>query len=764
MNKHQENTIPAVPGDPWAVVDTVRGQLQSDTALLSDEARRRARELDVLTHVGLVLAREMNLTTIFRVVVETTVQMLGYAQVGLHMLAGNTLVLQHHVGYTCIREHIPLTSGIVGRVARIGQPILLHNPSTDPEFIGSPSTSSEVCVPLFDAGRVVGVLNVETTNEPLLDDNDLRLMTLLSTHVSLAIERARLHTEVCERERRFQSLIEHTNDVILVLDEHGIIRYASHSAERMLGYTPEYILGHSIYPCLHREDVPTAQTVFQLAIQHPGRMHRAGEYRVRRNTGEWCIFEVVATSLLHDPTVQGIVVNGHDITERKAVEGRLQRMALYDTLTGLPNRAFLMEHLQRIIDKTQHHPQHRFALLFLDFDNFKLVNDSLGHLVGDQFLQEITTRLRQCVCSHDIIARLGGDEFTIVLENISDTLDALEVAGRIQRILAEPFYLNAHEMCTSASIGIALSSLGYTRAEDMLRDADTAMYQAKDLGKARHVVFDANMHTAVMQRLLLQTELQRSIDRHELRVFYQPIVELATGHVTGFEALVRWQHPQRGLLTPAAFFHVAEETGAIVPIGEWVLREACHQLRAWQTLFPQSASLTMSVNLSGKQFKQPDLIKTIDHMLRDTGVAPSQLILEMAEGVVMERDRFTSMTLANLQARGIPLCIDDFGTGYASLNCLQDFPLQSLKIDGSFVERMGAGDKAAEIVRAIVELAQNLHLEIVAEGIETQSQADQLRELGCTYGQGYFFSPPIDSVAATRLISGESPIPCPAAA
>lgn len=756
MNNLADGNIAFPSGNLWAVLDNIRIQRQADTALLSDDARRRARELDVLMQVGLVLARELDLMTIFRVVVETMVQVLGYTHVGLHMLEDDTLALQYHVGFKHIVERLPVTVGITGRVVRTGEPILLRNPLADPDFMGPPETTSEVCVPLFDGSKVVGVLNVETTVGQALDEGDLRLITLLSTHVSLAIERARLHTEVCERERRFQSLIEHTNDIILVLDEHGTICYASQSAERILGYTPEYMLGNSIYTCLRRDEVQTAREMFQRVLQHSGQMQRVGEYRIQRNTGGWCIFEVVATSLLHDPTIREVVVNGHDITERKAVEERLQQMALYDPLTELPNRAFLMEHLQHVIDQSQRYPERQFALLFLDFDNFKIVNDSLGHLVGDQFLKEITLRLRQCVRSHDVIARLGGDEFTIVLENMPATQHALDVAGRIQKALAEPFDLNGHEMLTSASIGIALSTMGYERAEDMLRDADTAMYHAKDLGKARYSVFDADMHTEAMQRLLLQTELQRSIERHELRVFYQPIISLEGCHITGFEALVRWQHPQRGLLSPDAFVDLAEETGAIVPIGEWVLREACHQLHTWQSLFPLAESLTMTVNLSSKQFKQPDLIKTIDTILGETGITPGQLILEMEEGVVMARDRVTLRTLANLQAQGIQLCIDDFGTGYASLNCLKNFPLQSLKIDGSFVERMGAGTREVEIVRAIVELAQNLGLETVAEGVETIEQADQLRELGCTYVQGYLFSPPMDSIAATRLLSGEA--------
>ena len=451
---------------------------------------------------------------------------------------------------------------------------------------------------------------------------------------------------------------------------------------------------------------------------------------------------------LNTITDGGIVCVVRDITERKQAEEQLIYNALHDPLTSLPNQALFMDRLERMLAQTKRREDYHFAVLFLDLDRFKVVNDSLGHIVGDQLLIAIARRLQTCLDSNDTVARLGGDEFTILL-NIKKVSDATDAAQRIQQSLTLPFTLNGQEIFTTASIGIALSFMGYHQPEDLLRDADAAMYRAKFLGKARHQVFNKAMHTQAVELLQLETDLRRAIEHQEFVVYYQPIVLLDTGKVIGFEALVRWQHPSRGLIFPNEFIPIAEETGLIVPIGQLVLREACRQVRVWQMEF--SLPLTISVNFSSKQF-QPDLVEHIQGIVQDTGLDALSLKIEITENVLMETESLTQMF--QLQALGIQLYMDDFGTGYSSLSYLHRFPINVLKIDRSFVSTIAGtarGENSA-IAGTIIKLADNLGIDAIAEGIETAEQLHQLKTLGCKYGQGYFFSKPVDSKTAETLL------------
>jgi diguanylate cyclase (GGDEF)-like protein len=444
-----------------------------------------------------------------------------------------------------------------------------------------------------------------------------------------------------------------------------------------------------------------------------------------------------------------------------------------------------MDRLGHAVERVKRHEGSLFAVLFVDLDRFKVVNDSLGHASGDQLLIAVAQRLERCLRAGDTMARLGGDEFTILLEDIKDISDAIGIAERIQAELTLPFSLSGHEVFITASIGIVLSTTGYERLEDILRDADTAMYRAKAQGKACHQVFDRAMHIRAVTLLQLENDLRRAVmslyhhkdectrDRvfsdqkgtlctiaaeeitQEFQVHYQPIVSLATGRINGFEALVRWQHPARGLLSPIEFIPIAEETGLIVPLGYWILRSACRQMRVWQERFPTSFPLTISVNLSSKQFLQPDLIQQIDQILRETGLAACSLKLEITESAIMENAETAAVMLLQLRTLGIELYIDDFGTGYSSLSYLQSFPVNALKIDRSFISQMGTDGENSEIVQAIVTLAHKLGIDVVAEGVETAEQLVQLRVLCCTQGQGqgYFFSKPLDSKATEALLT-----------
>ncbi|HJZ11538.1 MAG TPA: EAL domain-containing protein, partial [Acidobacteriota bacterium] len=416
--------------------------------------------------------------------------------------------------------------------------------------------------------------------------------------------------------------------------------------------------------------------------------------------------------------------------------------------TGLANRALFMDLLARAIGRARRRADYVFAVLFLDLDRFKIINDSLGHMIGDQLLVEIARRLESCVRPGDTVARLGGDEFTILVEDITDVTDAIHVAERIQHVLRKPFNLGGQEIFTSASLGIAMSAPNYDRPEEILRDADTAMYRAKTLGKSRHQVFDTGMHARAVALLHLETDLRRALERHEFRVHYQPTVSLKTGKLTGFEALLRWQHPERGLVLPAEFIPNAEETGLIIPIGQWVLREACRQMRQWQS--ESQIDLTISVNLSGRQFNQHDLVQKISDVLEETELSPYHLILEITESMLMENPESARAMLAELKMLNVDLHIDDFGTGYSSLSYLHHFPIDSLKIDRSFVSRMGSD---LEIIKSIVNLAHNLRMRVIAEGVETQQQCDQLRALHCEAAQGFLFSKPVDHKRAQVLLA-----------
>jgi diguanylate cyclase (GGDEF)-like protein len=441
--------------------------------------------------------------------------------------------------------------------------------------------------------------------------------------------------------------------------------------------------------------------------------------------------------------------------ELRESKDHFRHAAFHDALTGLPNRALFTDHLRLAVERARRDAHHAFAVLFLDLDRFKNINDSLGHLYGDSLLVEIARRLQSCTRQVDTVARFGGDEFAVLLDGTGDPEAAVRVAEKIQRELRTPFDLYGHEAFTSASIGVALSRTGYTNPEDVLRDADTAMYRAKDGGKARHEVFDHTMHTRAVTMLRLENDLRRALERGELRVHYQPIMSLRSCELAGFEALVRWEHPDRGTVSPVEFIPLAEETGLIIPLGQWVLEEACRQLREWQDASPFNRNLMMSVNLSGKQLSQPDVVERVQGVLRAAGLDPRTLKLEITESVVMENAEEAAAVLTRLRALGVGLSIDDFGTGYSSLSYLHRFPVNALKVDRSFVARMASGDENLEIVRTVVTLAQNLGMEVVAEGIETAEQLSQLRALRCEYGQGYLFSKPLPASEAAALLRGD---------
>lgn len=454
----------------------------------------------------------------------------------------------------------------------------------------------------------------------------------------------------------------------------------------------------------------------------------------------------------------GRVWSFSDITVRKTNEERLAHQAFHDVLTELPNRALFLDRLERAISRAKRHHQYP-AVLFLDLDRFKLINDSLGHEAGDQLLVAVASRLRDCLRPEDTAARLGGDEFTILLEYITGVEDAIRIAERIAEELRSPFVIGKHEVFTTTSIGIALNGDETEHAEDLMRNADAAMYLAKSRGKAHYEVFDPNMTVRTLEHLELENDLRRALKRGEFYLVYQPIVDLASGRVVGAEALVRWQHPRRGVVLPNEFIPLAEETSLILQLGQWVLRQACMQACAWAEMYPASASYSISINLSARQFGQSHLIEEVADVLQETGIDPHRVVFEITESVIMEDAESTVGTLLALKKLGVQLAIDDFGTGYSSLSYLKRFPVNTLKVDRSFVAGLGSDSEDTAIVRAVITLAKTLGIAVVAEGIETPAHSQHLRDLQCELGQGYFFSRPLTATQFFSIVSEKQALP-----
>ena len=555
-----------------------------------------------------------------------------------------------------------------------------------------------------------------------------------------------------ESEKRFRALIENSIDIIMILNPDGNVIYSSPSAQRFLDNFDENNLNISIFNIIHANDRQLVRHTLQKVVKNSSEKQYIKELKIKNEQHKWQIFEAVFTNLTSDSYIEGIVVNCHNITDRKIAEEKLLYDAFHDSLTQLPNRALFMDRLSHAFARYQRHSQNQFAVIFIDLDRFKIVNDSLGHLAGDRLIIEVANRLKKDMHHDDSVARMGGDEFAILLEYVKSEENAEYVAQRIQKLLQLPFYINNQEVYTSASIGIALNNKDYKSPTDILRDADTAMYRAKTLGKARQEVFNTSMYADNLGQLKLEIDLRQALQKNELELYYQPIILLETGLICGFEALLRWQHPKRGMISPNEFIPIAEETGLIIPIGWWTLQQACQQTYNWQQQFSLQ-SLTISVNLSGRQFSQSKLVEKIDEVLYRTCLDHHSLRLEITETTIMENEQIVMGILSELKAMNIQLNIDDFGTGYSSLSRLRNFPIDTLKIDRSFVMTMDTESQNLEITKAIISMAANLEIDVIAEGVETATQLALLRNLKCKYGQGYFFSKPVDSSQATKLIA-----------
>jgi len=510
---------------------------------------------------------------------------------------------------------------------------------------------------------------------------------------------------------------------------------------------------------VHEDDLESLRAALERHLVH-GTDTFQHEHRLRGARGEvrWMLARGLAVRDAHGKTIR-MAGSLTDITARKAAEQQLLHDAFHDALTGLPNRTLFVDRLTLTLEHSRRNSDERLAVLFVDLDRFKNINDSLGHSVGDALLVEVAARLRACLRPGDTVARLGGDEFAVLVTDVRASSDAIRVAERILDALEERFVITGHEVITSASIGIAIGSSSYERAEELVRDADTAMYRAKAAGRACYQVFDEVMHRSVAALLRMEMELRQAVERNDFVMHYQPIVSLATGTIVGFEGLVRWRHPQRGLVLPQSFIAVAEETGLIVPIGWLALAEACRQISEWQLRFPMDPPLYVSVNVSGKLFAQKNMSSKVVDVLESSGLSPRSLRLEITESALMDHAEQAMATLGELRRLGVEFSIDDFGTGYSSLSYLQRFAYDTLKIDRSFIAGIGEKADGDVIVQAIVTLGTLLGMNVVAEGVETSAQLERLQAMRCPQGQGYWFSHPVDGHAAEQLLH-HGAIPC----
>ncbi|OLE15124.1 MAG: hypothetical protein AUG83_08310 [Acidobacteria bacterium 13_1_20CM_4_57_11] len=609
------------------------------------------------------------------------------------------------------------------------------------------------------------MVTAKAQSDDIVEALDLGANDYLTKPIDFAVAVARIGTQLShkqaqealkESEERYALAARGSNDGLWDWNLSANMMYLSPRWKAMLGYQ-EGEIGDRPEEWFDRiHDADRERVKKEIAAHQKGLTpHFESEHRVlhKDESFRWMLSRGVA---VHDTSGNVLRMAGSqtDITEGK----------VSDPLTGLPNRLLFIDRVGRLIKHTKRRKDQLFAVLFMDLDGFKMINDSMGHLIGDQLLLGVANRLEKCLRSTDTVARLGqtftvarlgGDEFIVLLDDVKDLSDAKRAADRLMKALASPFILGGKEVFTSVSIGIALSNSGYEQPEDILRDADTAMYRAKSLGKTRYEVFDADMRAGIMARLQLETDLRGALERGEFRNFYQPIVALDSGEIAGFEALSRWQHPTRGLVGPNEFIPVAEETGLIRELGWWNLREACRQISEWRAGSIANRHLTISVNLSAKQFLQPNLVEDIRKLLLELALPPEALKLEITESTVMADPSAAAKMLQQMKSLGIRLAIDDFGTGYSSLSYLHRFPLDTLKIDRSFISTMCEGEEGMEIARTILPMANNLRLDVVAEGVETVQQVAMLQKLQCKYGQGYYFSRPLSAEGTAALLAGE---------
>ncbi|MCK4899053.1 MAG: EAL domain-containing protein [Anaerolineales bacterium] len=752
-------------------------RLRREKAILTAHLKRQLSWQSVLTKIGQSVTSSLKHDQVLRRIVEAAIHITHAEEGFLALLDEESGQLYLRAAKNMDREksqtmRLPVSDNLIAQVFKTGKPVRTTTQSDEGPLIKVVTgflVHSLLHVPIQSKGKTLGVLSVVNhTSQRSFKEKDEVLLISLADYAAVAIENANLYSkaqdEIAERRRieenlrdseeRYALAVRGANDGIWDWDFKTETIYYSPRWKSILGYVEEEVNDSpdEWFSKVHPEDLESLKLDISAHLggitahfENEQRMlHKDGTYR-------WILSRGLA--VLNDNGVATRLAGSQtDVTDRKYAEQKLLHDAFYDKLTNLPNRALFLDHLRLAVERAKRRPDHKFAVLFLDVDRFKDVNDSYGHMVGDKLLVEFGQLLATRLRTTDTIARFGGDEFVILIDDITDESNATQIAEWIDSELVKPFQIKEHEIFVTVSIGIVLSEIGYERAEDILRDADIAMYDAKGNGRARYEMFEPAMRVRIVERLEIENDLRRAIENNEFRVYYQVIGALDTHQVAGFEALVRWQHPERGLVSPDKFIPIAEETGMIIPIDRWVMREACRQMHDWQTKFPTYDSMTISVNLSSKHIAQPDLVEYIEETLSETGLNGDFLKLEITESALLENNDYTIQVFNQLQELGIQIQIDDFGKGYSSLSYLSNFPIDALKIDRSFVSTLPDEGNNLQILQAMVNLSQRLGVGVIAEGVETEYQLAQLKLLGCEYGQGYLLSMPLESKEVVKLL------------
>lgn len=602
---------------------------------------------------------------------------------------------------------------------------------------------------LSSHGQPLGAVDIYFDRPRALRPDDIQVVGRVVHLARIAIERDLDDQKLKNSENRFRQMIENGTDVILILDGAGMCTYSSPSVERVLGHKSESIVGGSVFQAVHPDDVGLLRTTFVELLARPGELQRL-DVRIKHADGSWRFVEACATNLLDAEAVRGLVINARDVTERRKVEQQLDYMAYHDVLTDMPNRLMFNNRLYRAIEHARRDARH-VGVLFLDLDRFKVINDTLGHAIGDLLLRAVAQRILRLIRPQDTVARWGGDEFTMILPDLGRAMEAIRIADKVINGLADPFIVQGHELYITGTIGIAMFPDAGEDVVTLVRNADVAMYRAREQGANYYQVYTSVMTEGASERLAIENELRKALDRKEFMLHFQPLVDAHTSQIVAVEALLRWKHPDRGLIPPIEFISIAEETGQIVPIGEWVLRSACHQAKEWQDAGHKS--LRVSVNMSAKQLRHRGLTDSIRAILAETGLAPESLELELTESILIDGKKQSIKALNDLKAMGVHLAIDDFGTGYSSFTYLKSYPVDCLKIDQSFVRNLGSDSGDSAIAQSIIAMAKTLRLSTVAEGVETAEQFEILRDLGCDIMQGYFFSAPLAPALVSRALA-----------
>ena len=753
-------------------------RLREEKDLLTLQLKEQVALHAVLSRVGRSITSSLNLDEVLLRIVEAGVYLTRAEEgfLALHDQESGQLYMRAVKNIDEEKSktiRLPVNDSLVGQVYRTGKSMRVRSSAADNRLIKVSTgylVQSALHVPIASKGRPLGVLSVVNhINEIPFKDRDETLLLSLADYAAIALENAQLYqyaeqeiherkraeTALRESEERYALAVRGANDGIWDWDLRTNRVYYSPRWKTMLGYQ-ENEIGHTIEEWLdrvHPEDLEHLKVALQSHIEGTSEQLDI-EYRIQHkdNSFRWILCRGLT---VRDASGKAYRLAGSqsDITDRKYAEEKLLHDAFYDLLTGLPNRALFKDHLALAVERAKRKSDYRFAVLFMDLDRFKDVNDSLGHGVGDELLISVAHKLENRMRSTDTVARFGGDEFVILIEDIQDDDNAVQVAEWIIQELGEAFTIHHRDVFINASIGIVHSSVNYQRADEVLRDADIAMYKAKSKGKGRYEIFTPSMREDILNRTELERDLRRAIDNNELRVYYQTIVSLQTEQIVGVEALVRWQHPTRGLVPPIEFIPLAEETDLIIHIDRWVMRQACMQLRFWKEKLPAASDLSVSVNLSTKHVTRPDLVSYIESVLRETNLRPCDLKLEITESAILENSEATSQFFDRLRGLGVQLQIDDFGTGYSALSYLSNFPINALKIDQSFIRSMTEDDNNTKIVQAILMLSERLEVGVIAEGVETERLFVRLKELGCQYGQGYFISKPLEPKLVTADLS-----------